>query len=141
MKAFYATIAILCFLLSPFSTAHAENPYSKIQPLLATSETVLNEQLRLSDGTPLKITSNIVTISPGEETAWHKHGVPMYAYVLSGEVTVDYGDQGTRTFASGTALVEAMNYWHRGTNRGKEPVRILVVYMGSDKLQNVIQKE
>lgn len=141
MKIYCSVIIIIYTLLVPFSTVHAENPYKKIQPLLVTSETVLNEQLRLSDGSPLKITSHIVTISPGEETAWHKHGAPIYAYILSGEVTVDYGDKGTRTFGPGTAFLEAMNYWHRGTNRGKDSVRILVVYMGSDKVQNVIPKE
>jgi len=45
----------------------------------------------------------IVTIDPGEETAWHRHGVPTYIYILAGEVTVDYGEQGQRD-ASGLAM-------------------------------------
>ncbi|MBF0161396.1 MAG: cupin domain-containing protein [Magnetococcales bacterium] len=128
-------------LFAPFGTVRAEGPYQKVQPLLTTSQTVLNEPLILPDGSPMTITSTIVTIDPGEETAWHKHGVPLYAFILSGEVTIDYGDQGTRTFRSGSAFMEAMNHWHRGTNPGKEPVRILAIYMGSNNGNTVIQKQ
>ncbi|MBF0271595.1 MAG: cupin domain-containing protein [Magnetococcales bacterium] len=138
MKHLHAALVIAGLWVAPFFTAHADSPYQKVQPLLDTSKTVLDEPLRYPDGSPLQVSSTIVTITPGEETGWHKHGVPMYAYILSGEVTVDYGERGTRTFGAGTAMVEAMDQWHRGTNRGQEPVRILVVYMGSDKARNVL---
>ncbi len=118
----------------------AEEAYRQVQPLLNTSQTVLDEPLRLADGTALQITSTIVTILPGEETAWHKHGVPLYAYILSGEVTIDYGAQGTRRFSRGTAFMEAMDHWHRGTNQGTELVHILAVYLGSATGRNVIPK-
>ncbi|MBF0561022.1 MAG: cupin domain-containing protein [Alphaproteobacteria bacterium] len=140
MKTRFAAFILAVATVASLATVRAEEPYQKVQPLLATSETVLGEKLQLPDGSPLKITSTIVTIDPNEETKWHKHGVPLYAYVLSGEVTVDYGDKGTRTFGPGSAFMEAMDHWHRGTNRGKEPVRILAVYMGSDKAKNVIPK-
>lgn len=137
-----ARIALMMgwMLVAPLEAVHADGPYQKVQPLLTTRQTVLNEPLRLPDGAPMHITSTIVTIDPGEETAWHKHGVPLYAYILSGEVTIDYGDQGTRTFQPGSAFMEAMNHWHRGTNRGVVPVRILAVYIGSDGLSHVIPK-
>ena len=128
-------------LCIPLDCVHAEGPYQKVQPLLTTSQTVLNEPLLLPDGSPMQITSTIVTIDPGEETAWHKHGVPLYAFILSGEVTIDYGNQGKRTFPAGSAFMEAMGHWHRGTNIGQEPVRILAIYMGSENGKNVIQKQ
>ncbi|MEO5375680.1 MAG: cupin domain-containing protein [Alphaproteobacteria bacterium] len=140
MKGRCTAFVVAVALLAPVAAARAQSPYQKVQPVLATSATVLDEKLLLPDGSPLTITSTIVTIDPGEETAWHKHGVPLYVYILSGEVTVDYGDKGTRTFGPGGAFMEAMDHWHRGTNRGKEPVRILAVYMGSDKAQNVIPR-
>lgn len=128
-------------VLTPHAAARAEGPYKKVQPVLTTSRTVLDEPLAHADGSPLTVSSMIVTIDPGEETAWHKHGVPVYIYVLSGAVTVDYGDQGTRAFGAGGSFMEAMDVWHRGTNRGAEPVRILAVYLGSDTARNVIPRE
>ena len=141
MKIRYGALIIVVSLLAPFSIALAEGPYQKVQPVLDTSKTVMEENLVRSDGSPLRISSMIVTIDPGEETGWHKHGVPLYIYILSGEVTVDYGEKGIRTFGPGGSFMEAMNHWHRGNNRGKEPVRILCVFMGSDKAQNVIPRD
>lgn len=119
---------------------HGAGPYKKVQPLLAASSTVMDEKLLLPDASPLQVASTIVTIDPGEETAWHKHGVPLFIYILSGEVTVDYGERGTRTFGPGGSFVEAMDVWHRGTNRGAEPVRILTVSMGPVDAPAVIPK-
>ena len=137
---FFAVVVVAVTLSAPLGAVHAAGPYSKVQSVLTSSTTVLGEKLLLPDGSPLNITSTIVTIDPGEETAWHKHGVPLYIYILSGEVTVDYGDQGTHTFGPGGSFMEAMDHWHRGTNRGSVPVRILTVFMGSDKALNVIPK-
>jgi len=36
-------------------------------------------------------------LPPGGRTVLHKHGVPLFAYVLEGEITVDYGDRGKRS--------------------------------------------
>lgn len=140
MKIRYAALIIVVTLLASLPSASADSTYKKVQPVLDTTKTVMEENLLQSDGSPMHITSTIVTIDPGEETAWHKHGVPLYIYILSGEVTVEYEEKGIRTFGPGGSYMEAMAYWHRGTNRGKEPVRILTVYMGSDKAQNVIPR-
>jgi quercetin dioxygenase-like cupin family protein len=133
-------LPLLLSLAFAVNTAAAESSaYKRVEPLLASEQTVIGETLAYPPG-KAKITSSIVTIQPGEETAWHKHGAPLYAYILSGEVTVDYGDKGTKRFSAGGAFMEAMDHWHRGTNLGKEPVRILAVYLGSDQVDNVIRK-
>lgn len=129
----------LTFLI--LSAAQAEEAYKKVQPVLSTSETVMGEKLQFPDGSPLNITSSIVTISPGDETVWHKHGTPLFIYILSGEVTVEYDNKKPRTFGPGESFMEAMDYWHRGTNRGKEPVRILAVFIASADAKKVIPKK
>ncbi|MDP2646450.1 MAG: cupin domain-containing protein [Desulfobacterales bacterium] len=141
MRIRYSTLIMVFTLIVFLTIASAEGPYKKVQPVLDTTKTVMEENLLQSDGSSLHITSTIVTIDPGEVTGWHKHGVPLYIYILSGEVTVDYGEKGMRTFGPGDSFMESMAHWHRGTNRGKEPVRILCVYMGSDKAKNVILKD
>ena len=56
----------------------------------------------------------------------------MFGYILEGEITVDYGDRGKRTFHQGDALMEAMGAAHFGADAGPQPVRILIVFMGAD---------
>ncbi|MEQ8504535.1 MAG: cupin domain-containing protein [Rhodospirillales bacterium] len=98
---------------------------------------VVGEAIRYPSG-DAEITAAVVTLPPGKKTGWHKHGAPLFGYILSGELQVDYGDKGVRTFKAGSGLMEAMNHRHRGINAGTEPVRILVVYMGAEGVKNVI---
>jgi len=109
--------------------------------LLATSTTVLNEVIRYPTTGPAKITASIITIEPGVETLLHRHPVPMFAYILDGELSVDYGDSGKRIYKKGEALMESMNTTHRGLNHGTKTVSLLVVYMGADGTNNVELKK
>ena len=59
-------------------------------------------------------------------------------YILDGELTVDYGKHGKRTYLKGQTFMEAMNAPHVGINTGSEPVRLLAVYMGAKHAKDVI---
>ena len=100
------------------------------QMLLSGGETVAGETIRYPTDGPAQVTAEVITIAPGGKTIVHHHGAPLFAYVLDGEVTVDYGDRGQRTFRKGDGFLEAMAVPHMGINNGTEPVRILAVYMG-----------
>ncbi len=133
-------IALLVVAISNTAgAAEKQLEYARVVPLVATSQTLLDEPISYPRGTA-KITSAIVTLQPGESTGAHKHGVPTYGYILSGAVTVDYGARGKRTYRAGTGFMEAMDVWHDGTNDGPAACRILVVFMGSDESANVIKK-
>lgn len=99
------------------------------QTILDTSKTVIDQDIKYPTGSPL-ITSKIITIPVGAETGKHIHEYPMFAYVLEGEITIDYGDHGTKTFVKGDSFVEAVNYTHNGKNTGSESTKILTVLMG-----------
>jgi len=99
-------------------------------PLLSTSTTVLGEKLRYPAGEP-HVNASIITLAPGQRTIPHKHGVPLFAYILEGELSVDYGAHGIRTYRKGDSLMEAMDVPHYGFNAGTEPVRLLGVYIGA----------
>lgn len=103
-----------------------------------TPTSVVGETILYPGGTPAEINAVIITIPAGAKTSWHKHGVPLFVYMLSGSLDVDYGDQGIRTFTAGMAFMEAMNHLHRGMNNSDEPVEILAVYMGAADAENVI---
>lgn len=108
------------------------------KPLLSTGKTVADETIHYPTSGPAQVTAAVVTIAPGGKTIVHRHGVPLFAYILDGEVTVDYGDRGKHTYRKGDAFMEAMGVPHLGINNGTEPVRILAVYMGAKGAQNVI---
>ena len=113
--------------------------YPARELLVATTD-VLGQPIAYPAGTP-QITSAIVTIAPGGEGQLHRHQVPMYAYVLQGTVTVDYGARGTKVFRQGEAVMEVQHLPHKGMNKGTEPVALLVVYMGAQGTPNATPVE
>jgi quercetin dioxygenase-like cupin family protein len=96
------------------------------QTILDIDTTVIGQDIQYPSGSP-HITSKIVTIPMGAETGPHIHEYPMFAYIMEGEVTVDYGEQGIKTFVKGESIIEAINYTHNGKNNGEKPTEILVV--------------
>jgi len=107
-------------------------------PLLSTSTTIVGEPILYPTSGPAHVTGSIVTLAPGARTIAHKHGVPMFAYILEGEITVDYGAKGKRTYRAGDALMEAMDVAHVGENTGTQPMRLLAVYMGAKGASDVV---
>ena len=106
--------------------------------LYSGSTTVMGEEIAYPVLGKAHVNALIVTLAPGEKTLVHRHGVPVFIHILEGEVTVDYGDRGTRTFRQGESFLEAMDVAHAGMNSGTVPVKILAVYIGSEGTQDVI---
>jgi quercetin dioxygenase-like cupin family protein len=107
-------------------------------PLISTGTTILGETIRYPNTGAAHVTAAIVTLAPGRSTVLHKHGVPLFAYILEGTLTVNYGTHGTRTYHQGQSFMEAMAVAHFGVNNGARPVRILAVYMGAAGAKDVI---
>ena len=138
-RAVAAALALLiagAMVVGP-ATAEERHGYPA-KRLLSTGKTVVGETIRYPASGPAQVTALIVTLPPGAKTLVHRHGVPLFAYILDGEVTVDYGDHGKHTLRKGDAIMEAMGVAHRGVNTGTQPVRILAVYIGATGAQNVI---
>jgi len=87
-----------------------------------------------------QVSSYIVTLEPGQETGWHRHRTPMYAYVMEGTITVEYDAGVTKEFPQGTALMQAEDVWHNGTNMGDSTVRMLTVFMGANGAKNTVER-
>ncbi len=104
----------------------------------SASKTVVGEDIVYPTTGKAVITSAIVVLAPGEKTIGHRHGVPMFAYMLEGELTVDYGAHGIKVYRQGDSLLEAMNVSHFGRNTGTSTVRILAVYMGAEGSKDVV---
>ncbi len=108
-----------------------------IETLLETQTTNLGQPIEYPAGNAAKITAVIVSLAPGEETGRHRHAVPLFGQVLSGQVTIDYGDYGSKTYKAGEAFMEAVGTWHNGHNSGDETLRILAIFMGAEGVPNV----
>ena len=104
----------------------------QVLSLLSTTQTVLGQAIVYPAEAPAKVDAAIVSMQPGEETGWHQHDVPMFGYILEGEVTVTYAGKGTHVYRQGDALIEAIDIPHNGRNTGNGPARILAVFMGAD---------
>jgi len=130
---------ILAFaLLAAFAlpAAAQDSQYQNLlTPLLSGNQTIIDQTIAWPEGTP-KVTAAIVVIPPGKDTGWHTHAVPLFVYILEGEVTVDYGSKGVKVYKAGDSLLEAENWAHNGMNKTDALVRILAVYMGAEGLAN-----
>jgi quercetin dioxygenase-like cupin family protein len=133
-KTLLPTIGLLLF--AGLAAADESTSYGNLlTPILSGGETIIGEPIAYPSGKP-KVTAAIVVVPPGKETGWHTHPVPLFAYILEGELSVDYGDKGVKVYKAGDGLLEAMNWPHNGVNKTAAPVRILAVYMGAEGVAN-----
>ncbi len=102
-----------------------------------------------SNGTPLKylqtaqpeVTVLVVRVPPGGSTGWHKHPVPVYAYMLEGTLNVEIKGTQTCAFKKGDAILEVMNTLHNGYNSGSETATLVVFYSGAVGVPNVVKEK
>jgi quercetin dioxygenase-like cupin family protein len=131
-----AAVPALAQSLSPALPPAPPPPSYPAVPLLSTGTTIVGEKIRYPSG-DAHVTAAIVTLAPGARTVLHKHDVPLFAYILEGELTVDYGTHGKRTYTQGQSLMEAMAVPHFGVNSGDKTMRLIGVYMGADGADDV----
>jgi quercetin dioxygenase-like cupin family protein len=84
------------------------------------------------------ITVMKVEIKPGAETGWHSHPVPLYAYVLEGDLTVEVKGAEPYQFTAGDAIVEFVNIPHNGKNLGTIPAVLIAFYTGEIGTPNTV---
>lgn len=110
---------------------------------------VLQKTTVTSNGQPItypqtdraEVTAMTVEFPPGASTGWHKHPVPVYAYVMAGTLSVELEGGTSMTYGANEAVIEVVDTWHNGRNQGTEPVKLAVFYLGSQGTPNVIKRE
>lgn len=103
----------------------------KTQPLLKTGQTRDNEPIVYPTGKP-EIISVIGTIEPGGCTPLHEHPVPVYVYVLEGEVELQTEGRQPHKYKPGEAYIEALNRKHQLFNKSTAVAKVLVVFVGEE---------
>ncbi|HUS52705.1 MAG TPA: cupin domain-containing protein [Thermohalobaculum sp.] len=119
-------------------------PKASATPVLSTSETILGQPFDYP-AADAHVTAVIVTLPPGASTGLHRHDVPLFGYMLEGELTVAYFDAADsvteHTYLPDDALMEAIGTPHDGRNTGTGAVRILAVFIGADGIPNTVKEE
>lgn len=110
------------------------------EPVLKTTETRDGDAIAWPDGTP-EIVSVIGTIEPGGRTPLHQHPVPVYVYVLEGEVELRTEGGDPHTYGTGEAYVEALNRDHQLFNVTDSDARVLVVFAAAQEQPTTVASE
>ena len=127
--------AITFVSLNALALTHIDGkvPYEDIEAtpitIVGAPKTTLGQDFKYPAGQPLIEAFNI-EIPVGKQTSLHKHLVPLYIYVVSGDLEVDYGSKGKKIYKPGTSYIEAMDWCHIGKVAGKIPVKVIGVYLG-----------
>ena len=129
-----AVIVLAC------ASSFAAPPPTSVELLLETDQTVLEQPFAYPAGRS-RITAARITVPPGATVPLHLHPVPLFVYILQGEIVVDYGSEGIRTYRKGDAFVEAYQWPHHARNGGKGNVQLLAVYAGAEGVANAIAME
>jgi len=102
------------------------------------------------------ITSQIKRWAPGFQSPWHYHPYTGIAYVVQGELTVNYDSETSlddvggeksivtsQTYKAGDkAFLGVANMWHLSENKGSEDLIFIVSWLGEkDKALAVLEKE
>jgi quercetin dioxygenase-like cupin family protein len=129
----------LVFGACPLALAHPQpvpvaKPYSagvKVTSLMKTSTTGIGQPIVYPANDSPEVSAVMVEIPAGQQTGWHKHPVPCYAYVVSGTISVEFPDGSVHEYSAGQAIAEAVNVLHNGTNKGTESVKIVMFALSS----------
>lgn len=139
MKKYLITLLFLVAFGVPYiAVADAYDSGVKATLILKTSTTTGNYPAKYLNTERPEITAMKVEIKAGAETGWHSHPVPLYAYVLEGNLTVEVKGGKSYNFTAGDAIVEVVNIPHNGKNLGAMPVALIVFYTGETGTPNTL---
>ena len=125
------TVAALLAICASFTAAHALDSGAAapvvVTPVKTTAVTSTGQPLVLPQKN-VEVGASIYDIAPGATLPVHKHPFARYAYVLAGTLQVTNVDTGkSDVFKAGDFIVEMIDQWHRGSNIGADPVKLVVI--------------
>ncbi len=118
----------------------SESPKIEVTTLLETSKSWNGADLpNYPEGKP-KVTVLRITIPPRSKLNIHKHLVINAGVLTKGELTVVDEQNNTLNLKAGDALVELVNTYHYGENKGNSPAEIIVFYAGTEDIPITVTK-
>jgi quercetin dioxygenase-like cupin family protein len=146
MKILFASATLAMAIVSAPANAQTASPAPAtsdaaqvaVAKVLETNQTSMGQPIVLPRG-DVHVVVTTFDIPAGAKLPPHKHPWPRYAYVLSGQLTVETADHKRKfAFKAGDFIVEMTNLWHFGSNTGSEPVRLLVIDQVQGNMSNTM---
>ncbi len=139
MRKIVITLGIAVF---SFVAAYGQYPeHVIVEPLLKTDSTSTGQKIKYPKVENAEVSMLKITLKPGSSTGWHKHDIPLFAYVLQGVLTVETEEGKLFQFEAGSAMSEVIGHFHRGINRGKEDLVLIAIYLGGKGMPLSVPKE
>jgi quercetin dioxygenase-like cupin family protein len=135
MKSYLAAAAAFALSLSPAVAGESDSALPSgfaAEPVLKSSATADGDAFAYPQSGKPEIVSVIGVVEPGGRTARHQHPVPVYVYLLEGELEVQTEGKEVRHYRAGEAFLESIGHWHQAFNNGKTATKILVVFVGEE---------
>ena len=111
-----------------------------VEKLLQTDTTVIGQKIVFPTFPNAEVTICKVTIPPGKQTGWHKHEIPVFAYVEKGNLTVQLENGKEFHYAPNSTISEVFDSFHNGYNAGNEDVVLIAVYLGGKDVPLSVKK-
>ncbi len=132
---------MICLVLICSAAQAQYNKAIIIEPLLKTDTTSIGQKIIYPQFKENEVTIAKITFPPGVSTGWHKHEIPVFAYVLKGTLTVEQENNKVTEFKENSTFAEVFDTYHNGVNNGKEDLVLIAFYMGGKGIPNSIVKE
>ncbi|HLW49485.1 MAG TPA: cupin domain-containing protein [Sphingobacteriaceae bacterium] len=127
------------FISNPLFAQYSDN--IQVEVLMKTDTTSIGQKIKYPKVAEAEVTVFKITMQPGATTGWHKHDIPLFAYVLQGTLIVEQENGVRKEFTAGSAVAEMMDEYHLGLNEGKEPLILVAFYLGGDQKPLAIRRE
>jgi quercetin dioxygenase-like cupin family protein len=112
-----------------------------VRQLMSSSVTSAGEPVALPQK-DVQVVVSTYDIPSGAKLPVHKHLFPRYGYVLDGVLEVTNTETGkTESFKAGEFILESVGHWHRGSNAGNVPLRLLVIDLVEKGRNNTVLKD
>lgn len=139
MKKALLSLLIVCIFCLPGCAQYQSEIL--VETLLKTDTTVIGQKIIYPQFENDEVTMSKVTIPQGKSTGWHKHSIPVFAYVLQGTLTVELENGTINTFSKNKGFSEVINTYHNGTNLEAQDVILIAFYLGEKGKPLSVKKE
>jgi quercetin dioxygenase-like cupin family protein len=104
----------------------------QIEQVLKTDTTTIGQKISYPHSAQAEVIIKKITLKPGQSTGWHKHEIPVFAYVQKGTLTIELENKAVMQFPENSSFAEVLNTFHNGENRGDKEV-VLIAFFMSEK--------
>ena len=139
-KRIISLICVSFFVIGLLSAESIAYDKASVETLLVTSNSWDGEQIGWYPYGSPEVSILKITVPSGVKLAVHKHPIPLVAYMLSGELSVQTENGDKAVFKAGDPIVEVVDTWHFGQSTGEEDAVLVAFYMGVTRLPNTIEK-